>query len=268
MHVPGLDNAAAFARTGAAGVLDIARSLRRDQPIVMIDEETGRRIASWSELDANATRPATTDLLIHPAAGLVNGHTYVVALRRLRNGRGRLIPAPKWFERLRDGRSLPAAERPQRKRYALIFAALRRAGVGRRGLYEAWNFTVASPANVTGRLLAIRNDAFGRLGDRKLADGKVSGRAPAFTIAQTKTISPQLRAVIGTFDLPCYLLVCGTTATAGFHYSSAKPTRTRPPSPGTSRWLRSSASSRAARGRHFPHESRSTGTACSTPTRT
>jgi hypothetical protein len=223
VHVPGLDNAAALARTGAAGVLDIGRSLRPGQPIVMIDERTGRRVALFSELDANATSPVATDLLIHPAADLANGHTYVVALRRLRTANGRLIPAPKWFERLRDKRRLPARERSQAARYSRIFAALRRAHIGRKGLYEAWDFTVASRANVTGRLLAIRNGAFAGLGDHKLVDGRVAGHAPAYTVTSTKTLSPQLRAVVGTFNVPCYLVQCGTSATSGFHYSSAKP---------------------------------------------
>jgi hypothetical protein len=223
VHVPGLDNPVALARTGAAGVLDIGRSLRPGQPIVMVDESTGRRVALFSELDANATSPAATDLLIHPAADLANGHTYVVALRRLRTATGRLIGAPKWFARLRDGGSLPRAERAQRGRYARIFTALRRAHIGRKGLYEAWDFTVASRQNVTGRLLAIRNRAFARLGDHKLGDGKVAGHAPPYTVTATKTLSPQLRAVVGTFNVPCYLVQCGTSATSGFHYSSTKP---------------------------------------------
>jgi hypothetical protein len=180
-------------------------------------------VALFSELDANATSPAATDLLIHPAAALANGHTYVVALRGLRTASGRLIQAPRWFARLRDGRSLPPAERAQRGRYARIFAALRRARVGRKGLYEAWDFTVASRGNVTGRLLAIRNGAFARLGDHKLSDGKVAGGAPVYTITGLKALSPQLRAVVGTFNVPCYLVQCGTSATTGFHYSSAKP---------------------------------------------
>ena len=223
VHVPGLDNAAAFARTGAAGVLDMGTSLRRNQPIVIVDEQTGRRQLIWSELDANATTPDTTNLLIHGAKAFVNGHTYVVALRNLRTATGRLIPAPKWFERLRDNRRLPANESSQRARYASIFAALARAGVRRSNLYEAWDFTVASRQNVTGRLLSIRDSAFAGLGDRKLADGKVAGRAPSYTITSTKTLSPQLRAVVGTFDVPCYLIECGTTAATGFHYSSSKP---------------------------------------------
>jgi hypothetical protein len=221
--VPGLDNAAAFQRTGAAGLLDMAQSLRKNQPIVVIDEQTGRRQLIWSELDANATTPDTTDLLSHGAQDFANGHTYVVALRNLRDAGGHPIAAPTWFERLRDNRPLPADERGQTARYTRIFAALARAGIARGNLYEAWDFTIASWQNVTGRLLAIRDQAFVQLGDRQLADGKVTGRAPKFTITQTKTLSPQLRAVLGTFDVPCYLIRCGTTATTGFHYSSTKP---------------------------------------------
>ena len=222
VHVTGLDNAAAFARTGAAGVLDMAKSLGRNQPIVIVDEQTGRRQLIWSELDANATTPDTTDLLIHGAKAFLDGHTYVVALRNLRTATGHLIPAPKWFVRLRDNRPLPPGEASQRARYATMFAALARAGVRRSNLYEAWDFTVGSRQNQTDRLLSIRNGAFAGLGDRKLADGKVAGRAPSYTITSTKTLSPQLRAVVGTFDVPCYLTHCGTTATSGFHYSSSK----------------------------------------------
>jgi hypothetical protein len=230
VHVPGLDNAAAFARTGAAGALDIARSLKKSQPIVMIDERTGRRVALWSELDANAKTPASTDLLIHAAADLAAGHTYVVALRDLRNSHGRSIQAPKWFALLRDNRALLAGERAQRTRYARIFAALARAHVTRRGLYEAWDFTVASRGDTTGPLLSIRNNAFAQLGDSKLGDGQVAGGVPAYTITGTKTLTPQLRAVFGTFNVPCYLVTCGTAATTGFHYSSSRagalPTQT------------------------------------------
>ena len=232
LHVPGLDNAAAFARTGAAGVLDMAKSRGKNQPIVIIDEQTGRRQLVWSELDANAKTPQTTDLLIHGGKDFVDGHTYVVALRNLRTAAGHVISAPKWFERLRDDRPLPRNQRSQRARYARIFAALARAGVRRSNLYEAWDFTVASRQNITGRLLSIRDNAFAQLGDTKLADGKVQGGAPSYTITSTKTLSPQLNAVVGTFDVPCYLIQCGTTATTGFHYSSHKPDAAPTQAPG------------------------------------
>jgi hypothetical protein len=163
------------------------------------------------------------NLLIHPGKNFTEGHTYVVALRRLRNSSGKVIPAPRWFERLRDGRRLLRAQRSQRKRYARIFASLKRARIARADLYEAWDFTVASSRSLTSRMLAIRNNGFAQLGDQNLADGQVQGRAPAFTVTSVATLSPQIKDIQGTFQVPCYLISCGPSATTGFHYSSSKP---------------------------------------------
>jgi hypothetical protein len=223
VHVRGLDNASAFARTGAATLADMSRSLRKRQPIVVIDEQTGRRQLIWSELDANQTAPLNVNVLVHPGKNLAEGHTYVVALRNLRNARGKLITAPKWFERLREGRRLPAGERSQRVRYARIFAALKRAGIARSNLYEAWDFTVASRRGLTARMLAIRDNAFAQLGDHNLADNQPQGRAPAFTVTSVAPVNPQIKDVQGSFQAPCYLITCGLSATTGFHYSSSKP---------------------------------------------
>jgi hypothetical protein len=223
VHVPGLDNPGAFARTHAVTLQNMSRGYAGPQPIVVIDEHTGHRQLIWSELDANASTPQDTNLLIHPGKNFGEGHTYVVALRRLRNSRGKLIAAPGWFARLRDGRRLLRAERSQRKRYDRIFASLERAGISRSGLYEAWDFTVASTRSLTSRMLAIRNNAFAQLGDDNLADGQVQGRAPAFAVTSVTTLGPQIRDVQGTFQVPCYLITCGPTATTGFHYSSSGP---------------------------------------------
>jgi hypothetical protein len=223
VHVPGLDDAKAFARTHAVTLKNMARAYAGPQPIVVIDEQSGRRQLIWSELDANASTPQDTNLLIHPGKNFTEGHTYVVALRKLRNSRGTLIGAPGWFERLRDGRRLLGAERSQRKRYARIFASLKRAGIARANLYEAWDFTVASRNSLTSRMLSIRNDAFAQLGDRNLADGRVQGRAPSFAVTSVAALSPQIKDVQGTFQVPCYLITCVASATTGFHYSSSRP---------------------------------------------
>jgi hypothetical protein len=223
VHVAGLDNPQALARTGAAGLTNMGQALANHQPIVVIDASTGHRQLIWVELDANATSPQSTDLLIHPGKNFTEGHTYIVALRNLRDASGHLIGAPVWFERLRDTRPLPAAKHPQGAHYARIFDTLARAGIARHSLYEAWDFTVASRRGLTSRMLAIRNDAFARFGDSHLADGKVQGHAPGFTIASADNLTPQLRRVMGTFTVPCYLSVCGPTASSGFHYGSHRP---------------------------------------------
>jgi len=230
LHIAGLDNQRALSRTGAVALVNMARAFSKRQPIVVIDETTGKRQLIWSELDANATSAATTDLVIHPGKDFTESHSYVVALRDLRTASGKLIAAPRWFRLLRAGGRLPAAERSQRSRYARIFKVLERAGIARnKSLYEAWDFTVASTPDLTGRMLAIRNNAFAQLGDHNLADGVAQGRAPSYQITSTATLPPVtgitefVRSVTGTFQIPCYLKVCGASATAGFHYSSSKP---------------------------------------------
>jgi hypothetical protein len=223
VHVPGLDNARAFARTHPVGLLNMKQAFAKYQPIVVIDERTGKRQLIYAELDANAPTPASTNLMILPGKELTEGHTYIVALRNLRNARGRMIAAPAWFEKLRDSRTLPRKERSQRSRYARIFKALKRAHIARtKSLYEAWDFTVGSEKSLTSRLLSIRNNAFAQLGDTNLADGKVAGRAPGYAVTQDTVLTPQLHDIQGTFQVPCYLVTCGEAATTGFHYSSSK----------------------------------------------
>ncbi len=51
--VPGLDSQAAFDRTGAVPITDIGRYDDPNQPIVVIDAETGERHPIWSEIDSN-----------------------------------------------------------------------------------------------------------------------------------------------------------------------------------------------------------------------
>ena len=184
VHVGGLD----LAKTGAVGLPDMSKSFARKAPIVVIDEKTGARQLIWAELDGNATGAQNINLLIHPGKNFLEGHTYIVALRRLRNGSGRVIKAPKWFALLRDGRRLPKIERSQLNRYTRIFTALKRAKIDRTSLYEAWDFTVASQRSLAGRMLAIRNNAFAQLGDKNLADGVVQGHAPSFTV--TDQVAP------------------------------------------------------------------------------
>jgi hypothetical protein len=223
VHVRGLDNATAFAKTNPVGLLNMKAEFRKNQPIVVIDEATGQRQLIYSELDANAPSPRETNLMIVPGKDLTDGHTYIVALRNLKNSSGNVINAPSWFEKLRDGKPLPANERSQAGRYTRIFKALKKAGIGQRNLYEAWDFTVGSEQSLTDRLLTIRNNAFAQLGDSDLANRRVEGRAPQYTITGTSMLNSQLKDIQGTFQVPCYLRTCGPTAKTGFHYSSPNP---------------------------------------------
>ena len=187
---------------------DLSRSMRPDSPFVVIDAATSRRQPLWSEMDSRPGVAAADRLvLLHPATNFLMGHHYVVALRRLRRSDGSLIPAPATFAAYRDN---PALARAQRPGLANDFLTLRRAGIDTSSLYLAWDFTVASAANLAGRALAIRNDAFGLLGDHNLADGKIEGASPGFAITKVTNFTAAqdattARRVEGTITVPNYL---------------------------------------------------------------
>ena len=68
----------------------------RHQPLLLLDEKTGKRQIVWGELDApTASRPRRRNLIVHPAKNLVPGRRYVVVLRNLRrHGAGGLRAGP------------------------------------------------------------------------------------------------------------------------------------------------------------------------------
>ncbi len=237
IRVPGLDNPAAFDQTNPVRLTDLSRTYAPKAPIVVIDAATGQRTLIWAELDANAGDPAHTTLLIHPAKNLTEGHRYVVALRNLKDAGGHSLHAPAWFAHLRDHNPLPKSMRDQRKRYRSIFKTLKKAGIKRKTLYAAWDFTVASSHSLTSPMLSIRNDAFSQLGDSNLSDVQVQGNAPTFQVTGVQNFTPDqnpklLREIVGTFTVPCYMTTANCAIGGGFHYSSTSPDATPTQQPG------------------------------------
>ena len=228
--VPGLDTPAALAATGAVPITDLARTYDRRQPVVLINARTHRRQLIWAELDSNASTAEGTALIIHPAKNLREGERYIVALRRLRGADGRRLEPSGAFKLYRDGiRTRSWTFERRRRHMESIFRSLRKAGIERHELYRAWDFTVASAKSLSGRLRAIRDDAFGQLGDRKLADLKVSGKSPAFTLdkvtdfaacgsdgCQSGEDDVIRRRVEGHVTVPCYLDQPGCPAGSRF----------------------------------------------------
>ncbi|TNY35448.1 hypothetical protein [Thermomonospora catenispora] len=207
-RVPGID----LARTGAAPITDIGRSLDPESPIVIIDAATGERWPHWAELDAQATRPDRQALIIRPARNFLAGHRYVVALRRLKDSRGATIPAGETFRRI-IGADLPEGHPlHRRQRHARrVLDDLARHGIGTDELYLAWDFTVASRRSLTERMLHIRDDSFRRLG----------GKAPRFVVTEVADAPPEeqtARVVKGMLFVPSYLNLPGGIPGARFHY--------------------------------------------------
>jgi hypothetical protein len=211
VKVPGLTSPAAIRRTGAVRQGNLGRYDDPAQPVVVIDARTGERQPIWAEVDANPADPRDRTLIVRPAVNWREGHRYIVALSRLRDAVGAPLPSPAAFRVYRDrlitGQAEVEARRPAFER---IFGSLRRAGIGRRGLYMAWDFTVRSRRSLAGAMLHIRDDAFGQLGDANLADLKVRGRTPAFAITDVEDFTaaedPRIaREVKGVVRVPCYL---------------------------------------------------------------
>ena len=84
MHLPFLKTQAQFRRSGIVPVNDLAKYRGRRQPLLLLDEKTGRRQIVWGELDAGDAPAASRNLIIHPAKNLVSGRRYVVVLRNLK----------------------------------------------------------------------------------------------------------------------------------------------------------------------------------------
>lgn len=213
-HVPDLDLAVTWGLQDRperyrAQLTDLARSLAPDAPIVLVDADTGERHPFFSELDEHPGTPADArTLIIRPAVNLRHGHRYVVGLRDLRAADGtRLAPRPA-FAALRDG---TAGGARQAHYDAAVFPVLEAAGVDREDLYLAWDLTVASTENLTGRALHLRDAALAALGDTDPGDGVVAGDPPAFTITAVEDRADPddatLRVVHGTVQVPNHLSI-------------------------------------------------------------
>ena len=236
VRIPGMDNQAAFDQSGIVGIKDMGSSFAPSQPVVLIDAATGERQLIWAELDAQATKDENRNLIVRPGKNLENGHRYIVAIRDMKDAEGRTLAAPPGFRLYRDtDRTGNQAVESRRAHFESIFKTLADAGIARDSLYLAWDFTVASTKNITGRMLSIRDQAFAELGDENLTDGVVQGAAPDYTINSVEDYSvdhsgsgeEDLRVVKGTYTVPCFLNKPGCPAGSTFDLDSNQmPIRT------------------------------------------
>ena len=217
VRVPGLTSERAAARSGLTPVDDLGRYRNKRASLVVIDARTFERQLVWAEIDVNNAPAGQRLLLIHPAKNFTEGHRYIVALRNLETASGKRIRASRSFRKVMAGKG----PKRYRTRYRGIFGRLERAGVGKRGLYLAWDFTVASERSIETRMLTIRDDAFAQLGDTDLSDGVVAGNAPAFTVDEVREQpdDPQIaRRITGSYTVPCYMNQPGCPVGARLNY--------------------------------------------------
>jgi hypothetical protein len=186
-HLPPVDN------------MDL--SLAANSPTVLIDLTTGQRVPHFAEVDAQADGdPGSQALLIRPAARLVGGHRYAVAITdRLTAPDGEALPVPPGFAALRDGRHTDhELLEEMRPRFGEVLDALEEAGFPADELVVAWDFTVASDAFIHRDMLAAR--------DRAVA--AMTNRPFAYTITSDGPLDDGMqirRKIVGTFEAPLFL---------------------------------------------------------------
>ena len=181
------------------------RSKRRRHPTVLLEVETGRRVPHFIENDSRGASGRVTTVL-RPAESLLPGHTYIVAVRRLRGADGAMLEAEPAFAALRDQRPTSIAPvEARREEMESLFRTLRRHRVKRRDLILAFGFRTQSDADLTGEMVSMRDQAFEILAERPLGEGiNVSF---ALTVTPAAACEPGLvwRALLGTFEVPNFL---------------------------------------------------------------
>jgi len=192
--------------TGLAGVDDIGRSLDEDHPTVLLDLETGERVAHWVENDARAESDDETLFYLRPATRLAADRTYGVAIRGLDGVSGAAIEADPVFAALRDGVRTNARQlEARRPTFETLFDALGESGVARDELVAAWSFHTASDEAIRSRMFAMRADALERLGD--------DGLGCTVTAVDEDFGGRGARRVRGTYAVPWYLTAPRAPAT-------------------------------------------------------
>ncbi|HSN84440.1 MAG TPA: hypothetical protein VLS88_17810, partial [Polyangiales bacterium] len=169
--------------TGLPSPDTIGDSLLADSPTVILNAETGERLAHWVDLDeyvvqaklrvdAAEERPdfaigRSVDelrqeqaLMLRPAIRPEDATRYIVAIRNVVDGEGMPVEASPGFAALRDGTASDEVIESRRAHFEALFATLEEAGIDREDLQIAWDFTTASRENNTRAMLHIRDDAF------------------------------------------------------------------------------------------------------------
>jgi len=142
-------------------------SLGENSATVLIDAETGERIPHFAELDVSeGSTDETRALMLRPVVRLKDATRYIVAIRRVQDADKKVLEPSETFKALRD--ETPSDEYAVRRRrtlYADIFERLEKAGIERKDLQIAWDYTTASKQNNTAWLLHMRDDALAKVGE-------------------------------------------------------------------------------------------------------
>jgi hypothetical protein len=132
---------------------DLEAFTAADAKTVIIDLQTGERVAHFAEVDASAEWDSSRILMLHPVTPLAHGGRYLVGIRGVVDGTGETIEASEGFAVLRDDTATadPRIEARRDHYNETLFPALAAEGFDRADMQLAWDFVVASKENITGK---------------------------------------------------------------------------------------------------------------------
>jgi len=211
MHFPG---GVDLAQSGVSRLLeatrsyDPERSLEPDHPTILVDWDTGERVAHFLENDARAQDPARVVTFLRPGKSLTPGHRYIVAVRSLRDAAGEPLEAEPTFAVLRDYRPTTiSGVEARRDGMEALFRRLRQlTGVRRHELTLAFDFVVQSDQSLTAEMVQMRDESLAWI------DQRIDAQEVTFSVDTLEEPAPGCagggafwRKAHGTFQVPLYL---------------------------------------------------------------
>ena len=182
---------------GLVGHDRIGDSLLDDSLTIIVDADTGERVAHWAERDVSIEDGENSVLMIHPAAPLDYGHRYVVGLRGLTDTSGQALTPSEGFLALRDQTATQSWDTEGRREIydGVVFPTLEAQGWSRGELTLAWDFVTGSKQQITGRASHIY---------QLLTDAIPDG--PPYTITEIEDAPNEHTAfrVKGTMTVPLF----------------------------------------------------------------
>jgi hypothetical protein len=173
-------------------------SLTNDSPTILMEADTGALVPHFAELDMSLAVDEERTFMIRPVVRLKDATRYIVAIRHVVDASGKALAPSPVFQALRDGaESCEASVGRREELYADIFGKLEKAGISRKDLQIAWDYTTASRENNTSWLLHMRDDALATVGP----DG------PMYSIISYEDDpNPNIkRRILGKMTVPLYL---------------------------------------------------------------
>lgn len=174
-------------------------SLGAESATVIVDTETGERVAHFAEVDAQSTKEDDRQtLILRPMRRLASARRYAVAVtRRVRTLEGEAPAPPEGWQSILDGTAPTERGKRQSARMPAIFESLAGAGVQKDDVLVAWDFVTASEAAAIGPLLSMRQQTLDAL-EKETFSYTIDAVEDDFS-------ARALRRVTGTFQAPKFI---------------------------------------------------------------